>query len=152
MAITTAVCDSFCAELMQGTHNFTASTGNAFKLALIKALASQTGSYSATTTNYSQVTGNSDELPNGSGYTTGGFALTNVTPSVSSGVAITDFSVDPSWAAATFSTRGCIIYNTSASNKAVSVHDFGGDQSVSGGTFTLVLPTPDGTNAIIRIA
>ena len=82
MAITSAIANSFKQEILVGTHNFTASSGHTFKLALIKANASQSGTYNASTTNYSDVTGNSDELPNGSGYTTGGNTLTSVYSSI----------------------------------------------------------------------
>ena len=77
--ITSALCTSFKVELLEGDHDFN-NGADAFKVALFKANASITGTYDATTTNYSNVTGNSDELPNGSGYTTGGYALTNVNP------------------------------------------------------------------------
>lgn len=151
MAITSAICNSFKTEILVGTHDFTASTGDTFKLALIKAQASQVGTYGASTTNYSDVTGNSDELASGSGYTTGGNTLTSVTPTLSGSTAVCDFA-DTSWTSATFTTRGCIIYNTSDSNKAVCVIDFGADYSVSGGTFTVSFPTADASNAIIRIS
>ena len=151
MAITSAIANSFKQEILVGTHNFTASSGHTFKLALIKANASQSGTYNASTTNYSDVTGNSDELPNGSGYTTGGNTLTSVTPVLDSNTAVCDFA-NTSWSSATFTTRGCIIYNTSASNKAVMVLDFGADYSVSNGTFTIEFPTANASNAIIRIS
>lgn len=80
MAITSAICSTFKKELMTATHNFTTTSGNTFKVALIKANASQTGTYNAGTTSYTTITGNSDELANGNGYTTGGNTLTNVTP------------------------------------------------------------------------
>jgi hypothetical protein len=144
------MCRSFKVEILKAQHNFLASGGHAFKLALIKP--SPTGTYDKTTTNYSDVTGNSDEVPNGSGYTTGGVALTSVDPTLSTDTAVCDFS-DVSWTSATFSARGAIIYNTNGSaNRGVSVHDFGGTQSVSSGTFTLVFPTADASNAILRIA
>ena len=149
MAITTAMCTSFKVELMTGTHNFTASSGDTFKMALIKA--SPTGTYNAATTNYSNVTGNSDET-SGTGYSAGGVSLTNVTPTSTGTTAYTTFSPNPSWTSASFSCSGCIIYNSSASNKSVSVHDFGGTQTVSSGTFTVVMPTADSSNAILRIA
>ena len=149
--ITSALCTSFKVELLEGDHDFN-NGADAFKVALLKANASITGTYDATTTNYSNVTGNSDELPNGSGYTTGGFALTNVNPTSSSTTAFTDFSANASWASATFTTRGCIIYNTSDSNSAVAVINFGADYSVSGGTFEIQWPVADSSNAIIRIA
>ena len=151
MAITSAIANSFKQEILVGTHNFTASSGNTFKIALIKANASQSGTYNAGTTNYSVVTGNSDELANGSGYTTGGNTLTSVTPTLDGSTAVCDFA-STSWSSATFTTRGCIIYNTSASNKAVMVLDFGADYSVSNGTFTVEFPTADASNAIIRIS
>jgi hypothetical protein len=151
MAITSAIANSFKQEILVGTHNLTASSGNTFKLALIKANASQSGTYNASTTNYSDVTGNSDELPNGSGYTTGGNTLTSVTPTLDSNTAVCDFA-NTSFSSATFTTRGCIIYNTSASNKAVMVLDFGADFSVSNGTFTIEFPTANASNAIIRIS
>lgn len=151
MAITSAIANSFKQEILVGTHNFTASSGNTFKIALIKANASQSGTYNAGTTNYSVVTGNSDELANGSGYTTGGNTLTSVTPTLDSNTAVCDFA-NTSWSSATFTTRGCIIYNTSASNKAVMVLDFGADYSVSNGTFTVEFPTANAGNAIIRIS
>ena len=76
MAITSAICSTFKKELMTATHNFTTTSGNTFKVALIKANASQTGTYNAGTTSYTTITGNSDELANGNGYTTGGNTLT----------------------------------------------------------------------------
>lgn len=128
-------------------------TGDIFKLALI--IPSMAGTYSKSTTNYTDVTGNSDEVANGSGYTTGGIALTNVSPTLSTDTAVLDFS-DISWTSASFSSRGCIIYNTTrrgpVATRAASVNDFGGTQTVTAGTFTLVFPTPDASNAILRIA
>ena len=106
MAITSAIANSFKQEILVGTHNFTASSGNTFKIALIKANASQSGTYNAGTTNYSVVTGNSDELANGSGYTTGGNTLVSVTPVLDSNTAVCDFA-NTSWSSATFTTRGC---------------------------------------------
>lgn len=130
-------------------------TADAFKLALIKH--TPTGTYGAASVNYSDITGNSDETANSGTYAAGGFALTNVDPSNPSGVtAITNFSVNPSWTSATLDTDGCMIYNTSqrgeTANRAVSLHDFGGEQKVTAGTLTLVLPTADAANAILRIA
>jgi len=151
MAITSALCTSFKVELLEGDQDFT-NGADAYKVALMKALASQSGTYDASTTNYSDVTGNSDELAATGGYTTGGFALTNVNPTSTGTTAFTDFSANASWASATFTTRGCIIYNTSDSNSAVCVINFGADYSVSGGTFEIQWPAADSTNAIIRIA
>ena len=151
MAITSAICTSFKKELLDGIHSFLATGGDTYKIALIKAQASQAGTYGAATTNYSDVTGNSDELGATGGYTTGGNTLTNIDPTSSGTTAFIDFA-DTSWTSATFTTRGCIIYNTSESNKAVMVIDFGADFSVSGGTFEIQFPTADATNAILRIA
>lgn len=146
--ITTALCNSFKTEILKAIHNFLASGGDTFKLALIKT--SPAGTYNKSSTNYSDITGNSDEA-SGTGYTAGGTALTSVDPTLSTDTAVCDFA-DVSWTSATFSARGCMIYNSSKSNKAVSCHDFGGDQSVSSGTFSLIFPTANASNAIIRIA
>tara|TARA_Y100000033_G_C2747821_1_gene112113 strand:+ start:793 stop:1248 length:456 start_codon:yes stop_codon:yes gene_type:complete len=151
MAITSAICTSFKKELLEGLMDFNATSGSTFKIALIKANASQSGTYSAATTNYSDVTGNSDELPATGGYTSGGNTLTNIDPTTSGTTAFIDFA-DTSWTSATFTTRGCIIYNTSQSNKAVMVIDFGADFSVSGGTFQIQFPTANASDAILRIA
>ncbi len=148
--LTSALCSTFKKELLEGDHDFN-NGADAFKLALFKANASITGTHGAATTNYSDMTGNSDELANGNGYSTGGNTLTNVDPSVSGTTAITDFA-DTSFSSATFTTRGCLIYNTNDSNSAVMVIDFGGDYTVTGGTFTIAFPTADASNAIIRIA
>ena len=149
--LTSALCTSFKVELLEGDQDFT-NGADAYKVALFKANASITGTYDATTTNYSDMTGNSDELAAGGGYSTGGFALTNVNPTSTSTTAFTDFSANASWSSATFTTRGCLIYNTSDSNSAVAVIDFGADYAVSGGTFEIQWPAADSSNAIIRIA
>jgi hypothetical protein len=151
MAFTTAMPTSFKVEILKAVHNFTASTGNTFKIALGKATASIVGTYGAATTNYSDLTGNSDELANGSGYTTGGNTLTSVTPVADGTTAVCDFD-NTTWSAATFTTSGAIIYNSSASNRAVAVLSFGGDQQVSSGDFTIQFPAAAASTAIIRIA
>lgn len=148
---TSAMPTSFKVEILTATHNFTNGTGNTFKIALGKATASITGTYGAATTNYSDLTGNSDELANGSGYTTGGATLTNVTPTSSGTTAYTDFA-DATWTSASFTTSGAIMYNSSASNKAIGVLDFGGNQQVSSGDFTIQFPAAAAATAIIRIA
>jgi hypothetical protein len=149
---TTAMPTSFKGELPQAIHNFTASTGNVFKCALGKT--SPTGTYGAATTNYSNLTGNSDEVASGSGYTTGGFAWTaaqNITPLTSGTGAYWQWSVNPSWTSASFSTVGCIAYNSSASNQAVYVGSFGGTETVSSGTITLVQPTNGGGTSLMQL-
>jgi len=145
MAITTAMCTSFKSELLGGIHDLDTHT---LKLALIKA--SPSGTYNAATTNYSTVTGNSDEA-SGTNYSAGGQNLDGAAISVSGTTAIVDFT-DEVFASATISADGCIIYNSSASNKAICVIDFGGTKTSTNGDFTIQFPTADASNAIIRIA
>lgn len=145
MAITTAMCTSFKSELLGGTHDLDTHT---LKLALIKA--SPSGTYGAATTNYSDVTGNSDEAT-GTGYSAGGQNLDGATISVDGTTAIVDFT-DEVFSSATVSADGCIIYNSSASNKAICVIDFGGTKTSTNGDFTIQFPAADASNAIIRIA
>jgi len=141
---------SFKVELFKAVHNFTASTGNTFKIALLKAAASGSGTFGAATTSYSDLS--TDELSNGSGYTTGGNTLTSVTPVADGTTAICDFS-DTTWSAATFTTCGALIYNdTAAGDPACAVLSFGGDQTVSSGDFQIQFPAAAAATAIIRIA
>ena len=142
-----AMLTSFKQEIFVATHDFTASTGDTFKIALYKAAAS-IGTHGAADTNYSSM--GADELGSGSGYTTGGSNLTSVTPTTSGTTALCDFA-DVSWSSATFTTSGAMIYNSSKSNKGVSNHNFGGDQTVASGTFTVVFPAADASNAVLRI-
>jgi hypothetical protein len=145
MAITTAMCTSFKSELLGGTHDLDTDS---IKLALIKA--SPSGTYDATTTNYSDVTGNTDEA-SGTGYSAGGAVLDSVTISVSGTTAIVDIA-DEVFSTATISADGCVIYNATASNAAICVIDFGGTKTSTAGDFTITFPTADASNAIIRIA
>ena len=141
---------SFKVELFKGVHNFTASTGNTFKIALLKATASGSGTFGAATTSYSNLS--TDELGNGSGYTTGGNTLVSATPVADGTTAICDFA-DTTWSAATFTTSGALIYNdTAASDPACAVLSFGGDQTVSSGDFQIQFPVAAAATAIIRIA
>jgi hypothetical protein len=144
MAISQALCTSFKVELMTGTHNFTASTGNTFKLALFTSAAT----LGATTTVYST---SNEVSSSGTNYTAGGNALTNVTPTSSGTTAFTDFA-DLTFSNVTLTANGALIYNTSASDKAVCVLAFGADKTATAGNFTIVFPTADASNAIIRIA
>jgi len=149
---TTAFPTSAKGELPQALHNYVTTTGNVFKLAL--GIASPIGTYGAATTNYSNLTGNSDEVPNGSGYTTGGFVWTaaqNITPGTSGTGAFWQWSVNPSWTSASFSTSGCVIYNSSSGNRAVYVGSFGGTQTVTAGTLTLVQPTNGVGTSLLQI-
>jgi hypothetical protein len=144
MAITTAMCSSFKQELLGGVHDLDTDT---LKIALIKA--SPTGTYGAATTNYSDVTGNSDES-SGSGYSAGGGTLDSPVISLSGTTAFVDFA-DEAFSNVTVSADGCIIYNSSQSNKAIAVFDFGGTVSATSGTLTVQFPTADATNAVIRL-
>ena len=152
ISITTAMPTSFKVEILKATHNFTASTGNTFKIALLKSASAGAGTYGAASTNYSNITGNSDEVSSsGTGYTTGGNTLTSVTPVADGTTAVCDFS-DTTWSSATFTTCGAMIYNNSASNAACAVLSFSGDQTVSSGDFTIQFPAAAAATAIIRIA
>ena len=145
MAITSAVCNSFKAEVLQALHNFTASTGNDFKIALYTSSAT----LGAATTAYSAT----NEITNdaGSAYTAGGAALTSVTPALDSSTAVCDFA-NVSFSSASFTANGCLIYNDTNSDRAVCSIAFGGDKVVTNGTFTIEFPAADASNAILRIA
>ena len=145
MAITSAICSSFKVELLKGVHNFTATTGDTFKIALYDSDAT----LGAGTTAFST----SEEITNTSGtaYTSGGATLTSVTPTSSSTTAICDFA-DVSFSSASFTANGALIYNPSDSNAAVCAIAFGSDKTATNGTFTIQFPTADATNAIIRLA
>ena len=146
MAITSAICNSFKTEVLQGIHNFTASSGDTFNLALYTSSATlnkSTTAYSAT-----------NEISNtsGSAYSAKGKALTSVTPALSTDTACCDFA-DVSWTSASFTANGCLIFNDSATgDPAVCAIAFGSDKTVTSGTFTIQFPTADADNAIIRIA
>ena len=146
MAISSAICTSFKQEILVGTHNFTASSGDTFKIALYTSSASLGA---GTTTAFS--TSNEISNTSGSAYSSGGATLTSVTPTTSGTTAFCDFA-DVSFTSASFTANGALIYNSSQSNKAVAVIAFGGDKTVSSGTFTIQFPTADASNAIIRIA
>jgi hypothetical protein len=145
MAITTALCNTFKQELLGGIHDLDTDT---IKLALIKA--SPTGSYGASTTNYSNVTGNTDEAV-GTGYVAGGQALDSATITLSGSTAFVDFA-DEVIVTATVSADGCILYNASKGNRAIAVIDFGGTKTSTNGDFTIQFPAASATTAIIRIA
>ena len=138
------MCTSFKKELLQGTHNFTASSGNTFKLALY----TNSASFTAATTAYTSA----NEVSNSGSYSAGGGTLTNVTPTSSGTTGLTDFA-DLAFTSATITARGALIYNdTAAGDPTVAVLDFGADKTSTTGTFTIQFPTADATNAIIRIA
>jgi len=142
MAITQAMCTSFKKELLEGTHNFKNSGGSTFKLALFTSSAT----LGAATTAYSTT---NEAI--GTNYTAGGLALTRVDPSSSGTTALTDFA-DLTFSTASVTANGALIYNSSASDKAVIVLAFGGDKTSTAGDFTIQFPAADASNAIIRIA
>ena len=133
------MCTSFKTELLRAVHNFTASSGNTFKLALY----TNSASFTAATTAYTAT----NEVPNSGSYSAGGGTLVSVTPTSSGTTAFCDFA-DLDFTSATITARGALIYNSSAAgNPTVAVLDFGAN-----GTFTIQFPTADATNAIVRIA
>jgi len=137
------MCTSFKKELLEAVHNFKNSGGSTFNLALY----TNSASFTAATTAYTT----SNEV-SGTGYTAKGAALTRVDPSTSGTTALTDFS-DLTFSTATVTARGALIFNDSASgDPSVVVLDFGGDKTSTAGDFTVVFPTADASNAIIRIA
>lgn len=140
MAITQALCTSFKSEILGGTHDLDTDT---IKIALFTSAAS----LDASTTAYST----SNEVANGNGYTTGGNTLTGAVISSSGTTAFVDFS-DSTWSSASFTARGALIYNSSKSNKAIAVLDFGSDKTSTNGNFVVQFPANDASNAIIRIA
>ena len=145
MAITTAMCNSFKQELLGGVHDLDTDTLN---VALIKA--SQSCTYGAATTNYSDITGNTDEAV-GTNYSAGGQVLDLAVISLSGSTVFVDFD-DEVFVNLTISAAGAIIYNASKSNKAVAVFDFGTTVTSTSGDFTVVFPTADASNAVIRIS
>ena len=142
MAIAQAVANSFKKEILEGIHDLE-SGGDTFKLALYDSSAN----LSAATTSFT--TGG--EVGDTGQYVSGGGVLTGQTTSLDTGVAIVDFA-ELSFTGVTLTARGALIYNTSESNKAVAVLDFGGDKTATAGTFTIQFPTFNSTNAILRIS
>ena len=143
------MCTSFKKELMLGAHDFDASSGDTFKIALYTSSAT----LNAATTAYATT----NEI-SGTGYTAGGGVLTAVDPTTSGTTAFVDFA-DETFSSATITARGALIYNTtpnttsiSLTNPSVIVLDFGSDKASTSGAFTIVFPTADASTAIIRIA
>mgnify|MGYP003117727595 FL=1 len=149
ITVTTAMPTSFKVELLKGLHDLQ-NGADTLKIALLKSQSAGSGTYGAASTNYSDITGNSDET-SGTGYSAGGNVLTNVTPVADGTTAICDFA-DTTWSSASFTTCGAMIYNTNNSNSACAVLSFGGDQTVSSGDFQIQFPAPAASTAIIRIA
>jgi len=143
MAITQAVCNTFKSELLGAVHDFDSGSGQVFKLALYTSAAS----LSAATTSYVI----SGQVPDTGTYVAGGGALQNQQVSLDTSVGIVTFA-DLSFTGVTLTARGALIYNTSASNKAVCVLDFGADKTATSGTFTIQFPAFTSSSAILRIA
>jgi len=134
------VCNSFKVELFRAIHDFTASTGDTFKIALYTS-ASTIG---AATTVY---TATNEAV--GTGYTAGGAALASVTPTLSGITAIVDFA-DVTISTVTLTYRKALIYNSTKANRAVAAFDFGSDRVISGGNLIIQMPVPDPSSAILR--
>ena len=148
MAITQAMCTSFKVDLLNGIHAFGTTVARAGTTAdtMYMALYTSSATLDATTTAYSAT----NEV-SGTGYVAGGQALTTVAPTSSGTTAYLDFD-DETWTSSTITARGALIYNSDQSNKSVAVLDFGSDKTSTAGDFTVVFPTADASNAIIRIA
>lgn len=144
MAITQAMCTSFKVALLNGEMDFSSDTAQTFKIALFTSSAT----LDASTTTYSTT----NEV-SGTGYTAGGKTLTIATnPTSSNTTAFLDFS-DVTWATSTITARGALIYKADGvTNPAVAVLDFGSDKTSSAGDFTVIFPTADSSNAIVRVA
>ena len=145
MSVTTAMTTSFKQELLQGLHDL---DGHTLKLALIKS--GESGTFGAASTNFSNITDTSDEA-SGTGYSSGGATLGSVSIALDGTTATVDFA-DVSFSNSTISASGAMIYNTSASNRAIAVISFGGTVASTAGTFTVTMPAADASKAIIRLA
>jgi hypothetical protein len=139
MAITQAMCSSFKQQILLGEHDLDTDV---IKIALYTSAAT----LSAATTAYTT----SDEVV-GTGYTAGGNTLAGATVSLTGTTAFVDFS-DTTWTTATITARGALIYNSSKSNKAIAVLDFGSDKTSTAGSFTVQFPANDSSSAVVRIA
>jgi hypothetical protein len=141
------MCTSFKTQLMEAVHDFRTAGGDTFKLALYD----NSASFTAATTAYTVT----NEVANSGTYAAGGGTLVNVTPTSSGTTAFTDFA-DLSFTSATITAFGALIYNSTPThtytNPSVCVLDFGGAKTSTSGTFTIIFPTADATDAIIRIA
>lgn len=142
MAISTAICTSYKVELPKALHDHTATTGNVFKMALYTSSAT----LGASTTAYSAT----NEV-SGTGYSAGGASMTNITPTSTGTTAFWQWS-NVTWSTSTITARGCLIYNSTNSNRAVAVFDFGADYTSTAGNFNVNMPTNDASNALLRLA
>ena len=164
MAITSAICNSFKEEILQGRHCLNASgstaAGNAIKCALYSAndatLSKSTTVYAAPADGTADPTSTYEVTSTGSGYTTGGSALTNIDVTLDSDTAVCDFA-NESWTSASFTARGLLLYNTTAitgftTNRSILAINFGGDKTVTSGTFTIEFQAAGASTAIIQLA
>ena len=140
MAISSGIAIKFKEDCLEGVHHFSSAT---FKMALYTSVASLSNGTSVYIT--------SAEVANGNGYTTGGEIVTVLDVTIDGSVAIVDFN-SVSWTSATFTARGCLIYNDTKSDKTVAVIDFGGDKTATNGTFTVQMPAAAAATAIVRLA
>jgi hypothetical protein len=138
---------SFKNQILEGVHDFRSAGGDTFKLALYD----NSASFTAATTAYTAT----NEVGDSGSYASGGGTLTNVSPTTSGTTAFTDFA-DLSFTSATITAFGALIYNTTPNhtytNPTVCVLDFGGAKTSTSGTFTIIFPTADATDAVIRIS
>ena len=164
MAIVSEICNSFKEEILQGGHCLNASgstpAGNTLKLALYSSnsatLSKSTTAYAAPSDATADPTSTYEVTTTSSGYTGGGNTLTNIDPTLATDTAICDFS-DTNWTSATFTARGCLIYNTTAitgftTSRSILAINFGGDKTVTSGTFTIEFPAAAASTAIIQLA
>ena len=165
MAITSAIANTFKVEILQGGHNFNdasgAPTGNTFKIALYSSnsasLSKSTTAYTAPADGTADPTNTYEVTSTSSGYTTGGKSLTaSADPVLSGDTACVKFA-DISWTSASFTARGCLIYNSTAvtgftTNRAVCAVNFGADKTVTSGTFTVQFTAQTAGNAIVQLA
>ena len=160
MAIASEICNTFKQEILVEGHNFTGGT-DAFKLALYSSnsasLGKATTAYAAPSSPTADPTDTYEVTTGGSsGYTGGGNTLTNIDPTLATDTAICDFS-DTNWTSATFTARGLLLYNTTAitgftTNRSILAINFGGDKTVTSGTFTIEFPAAAASTAIIQLA
>ena len=165
MTITSAIANTFKVEILQGGHNFNdasgAPTGNTFKIALYSSdsasLSKSTTAYTAPSDGTADPTNTKEVSSTSTGYTTGGNPLTSTTPVLSGDTACCLFASTSWGSTASFTARGCLIYNSTAvtgftTNRAVCAVNFGADKTVTSGTFTIQFPAQTAGNAIVQIA
>ena len=164
MAIVSAICNSFKSEILQGGHCLNASgstaAGNTIKCALYSAndavLSKSTTQWTVASTPSATPTSTYEVSTTDTGYSSGGNTLTNIDVALDSDTAVCDFA-NESWTSATFTARGLLLYNTTAitgftTNRSICAINFGGDKTVTSGTFTIEFPAAGASTAIIQLA